>query len=385
MEALDPMSEPSSTNDPALEGNILLVDDDLALLEAVTDLLEVNHFNVITATDGKTALQVMESYTPDLIISDITMPGMDGYRFFDAVRQNSTWIPIPFIFLTARGQQTDVRAGYILGADDYLVKPFEPEDLIVKVQSRLKRVRAIHAVTQNEVDRMKQQLIAIFSHELRTPLTCIYGYANLLHEDHATMDDGTITQMLDEVADGAERLVRLVENLMLLVRIDSGVVSMEVTRYAAVFNLAPLVRRAVEGLQPIASIRNVSLDLQVDGDPSVKGMKNYLENVVKNLIDNGIKFCRHSGGYVQVALESRNGEAVITVSDNGIGISEADYQRIFERFEQLNRSEMEQQGVGLGLTLARDLISYHGGTIEVSSVEGEGSIFSIRLPLAQEQ
>ena len=375
------MSEPSLANNLDSDGHILLVDDDSALLEAVTDLLEVSDFRVVTATDGETALAIMENYTPDLIISDITMPGMDGYQFFDEVRKNSAWTPIPFIFLTARGQQTDVRTGYSLGADDYLVKPFEPEDLIVKVQARLKRVRAIQSATQTEVDRMKQQLIAIFSHELRTPLTCIYGYANLLHEDHATMDDRTMTQMLDEVAEGAERLVRLVENLMLLVRIDSGVVGMEVARYGMSVDLAGMLKRVVESFQPVATLRNVVLDLQIEGEPTVKGMKNYLENVMKNLVDNGIKFCQRSGGHVEILLKTHKKQAVLTVSDNGIGIAPIDHERIFDRFEQIDRHELEQQGVGLGLTLAKSLLEYHGGSIEVTSRLGEGASFIARLPL----
>lgn len=375
------MTEPSLTGDSVVQGNILLVDDDLALLEAVTDLLDVSNFHVLTATDGESALIMMDDYTPDLIISDITMPGMDGYQFFDAVRQNPAWITIPFIFLTARGQQTDIRTGYSLGADDYLVKPFEPDDLIIKVEARLKRVRAIRAATRQEVDHMKQQLIAIFSHELRTPLTCIYGYANLLQEDHDSMDDRTVTQMLDEVADGAERLVRLVENLMLLVRIDSGVIRMEVSRYGIKVNLASLLRRVVEMFQPVAAIRNVDIDFQISGDPTVLGMKNYLENVVKNLIDNGIKFCKHGRGHLQIKLETQGDQAVMTVSDDGIGIAQADFERIFVRFEQINRHEMEQQGVGLGLTLAKNLVEFHGGCIELQSEVGQGSVFRIRLPL----
>lgn len=376
------MPEPTLTNKSDIQGNILLVDDDPALLEAVTDLLDVNHFHVLTATDGKSALAIMNDYTPDLIISDIMMPGMDGYQFFDAVHENPAWVPIPFIFLTARGQQTDIRTGYSLGVDDYLIKPFEPDDLIIKVEARLKRVRAIRTATLKEVDQMKQQLIAIFSHELRTPLTCIYGYANILQEDHDSMDDKTVTQMLDEVADGAERLVRLVENLMLMVRIDSGVIGMEIARYGTQVNLSSLINRVIETYRPVASMRNVRIDLDVKAEPIVPGMRNYLENVTKNLVDNAIKFCKHSGGHIQVTLETHEGQAVISVTDDGIGIQRSDFGRIFERFEQINRQEMEQQGVGLGLTLAKSLVEYHKGSIEVQSEVAKGSTFCVHLPMA---
>jgi DNA-binding response OmpR family regulator len=155
---------------------ILLVDDDPAILEGVVDLLQLYGYNLLTASDGKLALEVMQDYTPDLVISDIMMPEMDGYEFYEAVRSRPEWVPIPFIFLTARGQQVDIRRGQSLGADAYLVKPFEPEDLLIAIDARLKRARAIQAVTQADVDQMKQQLITIIS--TGTLTSCRMGVTN---------------------------------------------------------------------------------------------------------------------------------------------------------------------------------------------------------------
>ena len=109
---------------------ILLVDDNPAILEGVADLLELQGYQVLTASSGNQAVTQMQSKKPDLVISDIMMPGMDGYEFYKVVRSNPEWVPIPFIFLTARGQQRDIRRGNSLGADAYLTKPFEPDDLI---------------------------------------------------------------------------------------------------------------------------------------------------------------------------------------------------------------------------------------------------------------
>jgi len=189
--------------------------------------------------------------------------------------------------------------------------------------------------------------------------------------------------MLDEVAEGAERLVRLVENLMLLVRIDSGVIRMEVSRYGVKVNMASLIRRVAEAFQPIAAIRNVDVDLEISGEPVVLGMKNYLENVMKNLVDNSIKFCKHGRGHVQIKLGTEGDQAVISISDDGIGIASSDFERIFVRFEQINRHELEQQGVGLGLTLAKNLIEFHGGSIDLESKVDHGSTFCVRLPLME--
>ena len=138
---------------------VLVVDDDPTILDSVSDLLRISGYRILSATNGIEGLHIMQSNTPDLIIADIMMPEMDGYQFYEAVRENSAWTPIPFIFLTARGEQKDIRRGYMLGADQYLTKPFEAEDLLVAVEKRLERIRAIQAVTKDEVEQVKQQLL----------------------------------------------------------------------------------------------------------------------------------------------------------------------------------------------------------------------------------
>src|SRR5687767_11908185 len=206
---------------------ILLVDDDPGILESVSDLLRLTGYKVITALNGALALPLMEQYQPDIIISDIMMPVMNGYELFEAVRSNPVWTAIPFIFLTAQGQRKDVAFGQRLGADAYVTKPFEPVDLLLAIENRLMRVRQLTSITEADLARMKQEIITLFSHELRTPLTYIVGYVTLL-EDHRSSDPESIDDMVDGVKRGADRLVSLVEDLMLMVRIDGGVVAAEI-------------------------------------------------------------------------------------------------------------------------------------------------------------
>jgi DNA-binding response OmpR family regulator len=142
-------------------------------VNSVVDILTLSDYACLAATDGAESLQVMYRQSPDLILSDITMQTMDGYEFYHAVRANPDWVAIPFIFLTARGQTADIRQGTSLGADHYLVKPFETDDLLATVEARLRRIREIQAAAQTDVERMKQHLMKVFGHELRTPLTHI--------------------------------------------------------------------------------------------------------------------------------------------------------------------------------------------------------------------
>ncbi len=360
---------------------ILLVDDDPAILEGVADLLELHGFEVMTARDGRAALSAMQHKVPDLVISDIMMPDMDGYAFFEAVRSNSAWTAIPFIFLTARGQQIDVRRGQILGADAYLIKPFEPEDLLVTVEGRLKRVRDIHSAAQADIDRLKSQLITVFSHELRTPLTYVYGYINLLREQFDMLDRESIMEMLDGIYRGAERLVHLVEDLMLMVRIDSGVVEMEIALGQSMGRVGTIVEKVLGDFQPAAEARNVQIEVDVPDEVAACCASLYLEDALSRLVDNAIKFCRQDHGCVVIRGAEQDGQIMLSVQDNGIGITPAFRELIFERFEQLDRDVLEQQGIGLGLTLARRLVRLHGGDILVESEPGQGSTFTIVLPL----
>jgi two-component system sensor histidine kinase/response regulator len=359
---------------------ILLVDDDPAILEGVVDLLRFYGYNLITAIDGKTALELMQGQTPDLVISDIMMPEMDGYEFYEAVRSNADWAPIPFIFLTARGQTVDVRRGKSLGVDDYLVKPFEPEDLLIAIRTKLQRVRDIQSVTQAEVRKMKEQMITIFSHELRTPLTYVYGYINLLQEGISDADQETIDAMLKGVQRGAERLVRLVEDLMLLVRIDSGLVGMEIDHRSVPCDLSAVAGEIVEAAARLAEEKNVQIEVDVPPDLLVSGVSVHLTDALMRLVENGVKFSKREGGVVSITGHTQDDRVVVAVRDEGIGIAPERQQDIFNRFVQIDRDEMEQQGTGLGLPIARSLIDLHGGQITLESRLGQGSTFYITLP-----
>src|SRR5688572_18065646 len=162
---------------------ILVVDDDVIILETVADFLRLNNYEVLTAANGNQALYLMQSRTPDLVLSDITMPEIDGYQLYEHIRLNPAWGTIPFIFMSARGEQQDIRLGYGMGADAYLIKPFELEDLQIAVQSRLMRVQEIERGARSDVEQMKQQMMMVMGHELRTPLSYVYGYLSLLKEE----------------------------------------------------------------------------------------------------------------------------------------------------------------------------------------------------------
>lgn len=367
----------SSKQAPATR--ILLVDDDNSIRETVTDILTYYGYDVHAEEHASDAVRWLRGNTPDLIVSDIMMFGMDGYEFFEAVRSNASLNAIPFVFLSAKGQKTDLRKGYGLGADAYITKPFEPEDLLIAVQGRLKRVQEIKTASQEDMDRMKRNLVNIFGHELRTPLTYIYGYVNLLQDSITEYDQVEIDGMLGEIRRGTDRLVKLTEDLMLMVQIDSGIVAMEITHRKLHTNLNMLIVEVVRDQSVKAQARNVTIEANVPADLELLCVPYYLQDSLARVIENAIKFSAR-GSTIWISAIRDDNKAVITVQDTGIGMEPDQVRLIFEQFRQLNRDVMEQQGVGLGLTIANHIVQLHGGTLDVESEPNLGTSVRISLP-----
>lgn len=362
---------------------ILVVEDQDLLLMAIRDVLEMEGYTVITASDGVEGLEMMGNYVPDLIIADISMPRMDGYKFFEAVHVRPEWVPIPFIFLTARAEKEDRLKGKAMGAEDYLVKPFDPQELLVVVRSRIGRAEAIREATEGEFEELKQQIITLLSHELRTPLTSVYGYTELALEDAAQLPSGEFQQYLIGIRRGADRLRSLVEDLLMIVRLDTGQLEREFRILAMThYKVGDVVERAVKLYGAQANKEGIVLETHVEpGLPPVQIYENFLSDGLGRLVDNAIKFSRKKGKRVVVTASAVQDWVEIAVTDEGIGISPPGVAHLFERFRQINRDKMEQQGTGLGLSIAKALINCMGGEITVESVLGEGSTFTIRLPV----
>ncbi len=365
-----------------VEKHILIVEDHDLLLLAIRDILEVEGYTVKTATDGLDALAVMESYMPDLIVADISMPRMDGYRFFEAVRANPAWVPIPFIFLTARAEREDRLKGKAMGAEDYITKPFDPQELVIAVSSRLGRAEAIREATETEFEELKQQIITLLSHELRTPLTSVYGYTELALDEASNMPPNDFQQFLTGIKKGADRLTHLVEDLLLVVRLDTGQLEREFEMLGKVkTDLGAFIERSVRLREAEARAQGLELVVAVDPDlPPVRVYEYFLSDALDRLIDNAIKFSRGRGKQVVVTVRKREEWLEITVQDEGVGVPAAELHKLFERFRQINRDKMEQQGTGLGLAIVKALITCMNGEVGAESTSGKGSTFIVRLP-----
>lgn len=362
---------------------LLVVEDDPALLQGITDLLEMNGYGVWGAPDAVAALALLENERPDLILSDIMMPGIDGYELYERVRQNPALAAVPFIFLTARGDKTDVRRGKELGADDYITKPFEEADLLAAVRGKLARRRALDASREEELAQLKRGILATLSHEFRTPLTYVINYADLLDKGEGEVSPEEFRQFMQGIRKGADRLHRLVVDFITLVELQTGEARTVLQfRRRWIDDMGPWLRILGKRYVETARARGLALAIDVpDGLPALQIDEEYLANALGRLLDNAIKFSRPDSQRVALRARAEPDALRIEVEDDGIGIQEADVPALFRMFTQLDRTRMEQQGSGSGLAICKGLVELHAGRVSLRSTPGVGSTFTVWLPL----
>lgn len=369
--------------EPTYKGRILVVEDDVNLLEGIQTVLELDNYCVISTENGKQALNALSSSEtpPDLIVSDIMMPQMDGISLLREVRKVPAWIKIPFIFLTARSEKSDIQRGKQLGVDDYLVKPFDADDLLIAVESRLNRHKMINEVYDDAMSAVKRNILTILNHEFRTPLTFVVAYADMLNDQTNQLSDAELLTFLRGVNSGALRLRRLIENFIQLVEMETGdaqkAYNLRKTMIADLGSIIDTARQDVYNVTGFTQPFSVEIE---PGLPPFAGDKLYLKTVFVQLIDNAVKFSGPNDPII-VGAQREGDDLHLWVRDHGRGIEPAEQAHIWEMFYQIDRSIHEDQGTGSGLAIVRNIASLHGGRAEVESRPNQGSMFSIFIPL----
>jgi two-component system sensor histidine kinase/response regulator len=363
---------------------ILVVEDNALLLEGIRDLLEVSGYRVLMAGDAVQALALLQHNHPDLIVSDIMMPGMDGYELYEQVRLRPDLLDTPFVFVTARGEKADIRRGKELGADDYITKPFEEEDLLVVVRAKLARRQALKQQREDQFGELKRTIVATLSHEFRTPLTYVINYSEMLGSQEGQIDPDDFRQFMQGIRRGAERLHRLVLDFITLVELETGEAeSTYQLRRRVIDDISPWLRTVVRRHQEAAEARHLRLEIDVpDGLPPVLADEVYLANAIGRLLDNAVKFSKPTSERIRVWAEADGTSLRLSVEDQGVGIRQEELVSLFALFRQIDRPKQEQQGTGSGLAICKGIVEIHGGEVEVASVYGVGSTFTIQLPLA---
>lgn len=365
--------------------HILIVEDDESMREIVKDILDLQGYRTYTAENGQEALEALEWLRANLIVSDIMMPVLDGYEFYQRVRSQPEWSQIPFIFLTAKGSRLDVLMGKQMGADDYLTKPFSAEELLVAVASKLAIAERWKHAHQREIAAVKRTILSTLNHEFRTPLTHIATYSAVLASGNGQLSQADFQEFCQVILDGSNRLRSLVEDFLFLVELETGEAkSVYESRRTLVESYSTLMQVSIARHQKRAQEKGLSIDLRLaDGIWPIIADTEYLADAISRLVDNAIKFSPSGAGSVVVSVDRAEDMVRVSVSDHGIGIRPDALEDMFQVLHQVDRDRMEQQGSGSGLAITKAIVTLHGGDIKVESEPGRGSTFTILLPAAK--
>jgi len=363
---------------------ILVIEDEAALLRNIIEMLELSGFDVVGADNGRAGLELVQQQAPDLIICDITMPGMDGYEVLLNIRSNPATVTTPFIFLTARADRPFMRHGMELGADDYLTKPFTLGELRSAINSRLERHQAIVDSSTKELHHAKRVLVQLVSHELRTPLVSINVVTDIISRQITQLSTAQLQELLDTLTRGTQRLSRLVEQIVLIVQLEADALSPAALReYGLTFQFLELLISSIDLARRFAYKQpDVSIHIdERDPDVFISGDMRALRHAFAELISNALSF---SPPQTEVSISQWRADDYVWVSivDTGPGIPPEKLNKALQAFHQIDRDTQEQQGIGLGLPLAKQIIEVHGGTFRINSVVGRGTQITIGLPLA---
>ena len=365
---------------------VLLVDDTPANLKVLRQALEPEGYSILIATGGEAALRIARSAHPDLILLDVQMPGMDGFEACRHLKGDAATQDIPVIFVTARAETESVVAGFRVGGVDYIVKPFQSEEVLVRVQTHLKidrLTRDLEASNRalSEANReiregteRKSRFLANMSHELRTPMNAIIGFANLILRRAGDLLPDRQKDNLSRIRESADHLLDLINDILDLSKIEAGRMDVSAER----FSVRKLIMTCCATVGPLVK-PGVQLRYEISEDIEDVGTDiGKLRQIVMNLLSNAVKFT--DSGEVAIRVEREGEDLAIAVSDTGIGIPAEALPAIFEEFRQVDGASAQQKGTGLGLSITKGLTELLGGTISVESELGEGSAFTVRIP-----
>lgn len=367
---------------------ILIVDDDPTSRSILKKILTKVGYEIIQADCGKDGLTKVEIEKPNLLILDIDLPDMTGYEVCRLIKLNAETEYVPVLNISSYfTKDEDYIHGLECGADNYLTKPINPQVLVAIVKSMLKiestesklRIAVKEAETANDV---KSQFLANISHELKTPINVIVSalqMTNVIIGDIEKID--TKDKLLKYSAmmmQNSYRLIRLINNLIDITKIDSGFINIMRKN----FDIVKIVEDITLSVATFVQSKQIELIFDTDIEEKITACDpDKIETIMFNLLSNATKFT-NSGGKITVNIFDKGEYIIISVKDTGIGIEDVDKQKIFQRFLQVDdTSHRNNEGSGIGLSLVKSFVEMHGGEITLESTYGVGSNFLIKIPI----
>jgi signal transduction histidine kinase len=353
---------------------ILLIDDSVMLRMTFGKALREVGYNVIEADSGVAGLALARQHLPDLILSDIQMPGGDGTTLLREIRHDPALRGRQLVLMTGRPDIVTPRKGMEDGADDFLVKPVNLDALLKCVEARLNRGAISWRVEDAMLAKLRSLVPPQLPHELFTPMAGIIGLTEILRSDISELTSGEVSDILNDLHQSELRLQRTLRNYLLI--LDLQYTSPE----ALLGSLSPqqLEESIKAGIKQVLQLNKREEDITFQASPCPIAVKpGDLSRMVEELVDNACKFSRQETP-VEVELSS---DGRLTITDHGRGLTKEDIMHI-GAFQQFDRKKQEQQGLGLGLVLVHKLADLYQAKLSITSQPGEGTQVEIALPLA---
>jgi len=394
-----------------------VVEDSATQAHLARLILETNGFSVTIAKDGEEGLRLARDLWAkqevDLVVSDVTMPRLGGTEMCRLLKADAATRHLPVILLTNRIQIDEKVEGFDAGADDYLTKPYDNRELIARVRAAL-RVRRLERevlalnrdleakveertrelqdanrileqrndelaeanVRIKEADRLKSEFLANMSHELRTPLNAVIGFSEILESNDFGGLNAKQERYVGNILSSGRHLLRLINDILDLSKVEAGKMDLQLQE----FSLETTIEDVVNIVQTLAQRKQQDLKARVPARLTLVADEGKVKQMFYNLLANAIKFTPEKGK-VSIVAKAQDESITVAVTDTGVGIAKKDLPRLFQAFQQLDGSHSRKyEGTGLGLALTKRFAELHGGSLEVASVPGKGSTFTVTLP-----
>lgn len=365
------------------EYKILIVDDVMSNVLLLKVLLTNEKFAIATASNGRQALEQVEKENPDLVLLDVMMPDMSGFEVAQHLKSNPNTADIPIIFLTALNSTADIVKGFQVGANDFISKPFNKEELIIRVTHQISLVAAKRLILSKteELQRTiagRDKLYSVIAHDLRSPMGSIKMVLNMLILNLPSEKIGAeMYELLTMANQTTEDVFSLLGNLLKWTKSQIGKLNVV---YQDV-DLVEVTDGVIEIFSMVASLKKIRIHEMKPEKMMVNADIDMLKTVVRNLLSNAIKFSKENSE-VLVKMEEVDGMAVVSVQDYGCGISEEGQKKLLHTDTHFSTfGTNNEEGSGLGLLLCKDFVVKNGGKLWFTSKEGEGSIFSFSIPV----
>ncbi|MBI5930470.1 MAG: response regulator [Chloroflexi bacterium] len=369
-------------------GVVLIVDDIPTNLEVLMQFLEGAGYEVLVATDGESALEQVEYAAPDVVLLDVMMPGIDGFETCRRLKANPASRDIPVIFMTALSDTVDKVHGFELGAEDYVTKPLQQEEVVARVTAHLtlhrqkqeiQTLRLQERLYYERLAKIKDNILSTASHDLKNPLTSILITIDGIRH-YLPKEQEVVHKKLDTLQQEANRMYNLIVQLLDLARLESDIILRKQS-----LSLYKWLNDNIYYVHPQVDDKQIQIKTELpEQDATVYWDNERMDQVIQNLLSNAVKYTP-IGGTVEVSALIQGQDVYIQVSDTGLGIPSNDIPKLFTKFYRVNtRQHMAVSGSGLGLSIVKEIVQKHGGHVWVDSEEGIGSTFGFTIPIGTE-